>query len=88
MAAILGAVIAVDAETGSERWRFATDSYAELWTPAVVGDTLFVGTSDGSIYAVDTTSGMERWHTNVGIMPPSSSCSSKMVTPWPRRRSW
>jgi outer membrane protein assembly factor BamB len=69
---IPGGVIAVDAETGSERWRFATGGYAEFWTPAVVGDTLYVGTSDGSLYAVDTTSGIERWHTNVGIMPPSS----------------
>jgi outer membrane protein assembly factor BamB len=69
---IPGAVIAVDAETGSERWRFATDSYADFWTPAVDGDTLYVGSGDGSLYAVDTTSGTERWHTNVGIMPPSS----------------
>ena len=69
---ILGAVIAVDAETGSERWRFATGNGAEFLTPTVAGDTLYAGTRDGSLYAVDTTSGMERWHTNVGVMPPSS----------------
>jgi outer membrane protein assembly factor BamB len=69
---IPGVVIAVDAETGSERWIFETGTFADLWTPAVVGDTLYVGSGDGYLYAVDTTSGMERWRTQVGIMPPSS----------------
>jgi outer membrane protein assembly factor BamB len=46
--------------TGTERWRFATAD-AVTAAPALVGDTLYVGGRDSTLYAIDTATGTERW---------------------------
>lgn len=56
-----GALHAVDAETGEELWRAATDPGDGLFSsPAVVDGTVYVGSYDGVVIAV-STSGTERW---------------------------
>lgn len=56
---------AVDAATGTERWRFDTGGRV-LGAPAIVGGVVFVGSGDvagrpGAVYALDATTGAARW---------------------------
>ncbi len=41
-------------------WRFRTDGRV-LSTPAVVGNDIYIGSTDGRLYAVDRSTGRERW---------------------------
>jgi len=53
-------VVALDASDGSEAWSF--DAPAEVTaSPAVVDDTVFVGSTDGSLHALAVGDGHERW---------------------------
>lgn len=58
-------VQAVDAATGRERWRFATDRL--VWSsPAVAGGIVYVGDGAGTLYALDLATGTERWRYRAG----------------------
>ena len=55
-----GNIYALDAETGDWSWTFQTGD--KIWsTPAIDGDTLFIGSFDKKLYAIDTATGRERW---------------------------
>ncbi len=55
-----GKVYALDAATGDDQWVFETGD--KIWsTPAIDGDTLFIGSFDKKLYAIDTTTGKEKW---------------------------
>lgn len=56
-----GNVYAFDAETGEERWRFETEAGARVHTPAVAGDSLYVGTMAQRLYALSPIDGTEQW---------------------------
>jgi outer membrane protein assembly factor BamB len=58
-------VYALDAETGDERWSYATDNRVEA-TPAVADDTVYVGSYDMHVYAVGAETGDERWARELG----------------------
>jgi outer membrane protein assembly factor BamB len=47
---------ALDTETGSQRWRFATGNRIDS-SPVVVDDTVYVGCRDDNLYALDTATG-------------------------------
>jgi eukaryotic-like serine/threonine-protein kinase len=50
----------VDAHTGKEIWRLKTESL--IWSsPAVAGQSLYVGDWAGNLYALDRRSGTEMW---------------------------
>ena len=51
---------AVDAQTGQEKWRFATGG-AVFSSPAVADDVVYFGSADAGFYAVDAASGSEIW---------------------------
>jgi outer membrane protein assembly factor BamB len=51
---------ALDATTGHERWRFATEGY-QISSPAAANGVVYVGSSDGNVYALDAASGSELW---------------------------
>ena len=51
---------AVDAQTGQERWRFATEG-SIFSSPAVVDDVVYFGSDDAGFYAVDAASGSQLW---------------------------
>lgn len=57
-----GYLYAVDAGTGTERWRSDHDGSWVITSPAISGDLVFAGSSDGQfVQAVDLASGVERW---------------------------
>ena len=51
--------------SGAELWRFATADRIRS-TPAVAGDTVYVGSWDGHLYAVDAATGVETWSFDTG----------------------
>jgi eukaryotic-like serine/threonine-protein kinase len=60
-----GAVYALDAASGSARWRFQTAPVADA-TPVVAEGTVFVGAGDGVFHALDALTGQERWSFRAG----------------------
>ena len=64
-------LVALDAATGDERWRVAIGGGTP---PALLGDTLFLGSDDNGLYAVDTAGGGLRLLFPTGgpvVAPPS-----------------
>lgn len=58
-------VQAVDARTGKERWRAATERL--VWSsPAVAGGEVYVGDGSGILYALDRSTGAEHWRWRAG----------------------
>jgi len=51
-------LLAVDAESGEERWR---DGNISMGSPAVADGTVYVGTSDGALRALDAATGERQW---------------------------
>jgi outer membrane protein assembly factor BamB len=64
-----GALHALDAKTGHERWRFATQDIITS-APAVDRDTVIVASFDNHIYGVDAKTGQPRWQRDLkGAIP-------------------
>ena len=58
-------LVAVDLAARELRWTFpAGDAFRS--SPALAGDTLYLGNDDGAVYAVDAVSGRERWRLPTG----------------------
>lgn len=54
-----GFVVAWDADTGRERWRFKTAPVES--SPLLRGDTLYVGSWDNKVHALDAKTGRQKW---------------------------
>jgi outer membrane protein assembly factor BamB len=65
-----GNLVALDLATGQSRWRFQTEtaphSEFSTLTPALVGDVLYFGGPDGSVYALNARSGKDLWRSELG----------------------
>jgi outer membrane protein assembly factor BamB len=66
-----GSIIAVNALTGQEVWRFKTDGQTEkgenlVSSPAVAGGVVYVGGIDGVLYALDAANGRVKWSYRTG----------------------
>jgi outer membrane protein assembly factor BamB len=61
-------VVAYDAATGQERWRFHSGAQFDSVNGgmAEVDNTLYADSLDRPVYALDATTGEERWRTIVG----------------------
>ncbi len=57
------AVIGLDLETHSVRWRFRPDQEVRS-PPAVQGQLAFIATRSGTVYALEAATGAERWEFN------------------------
>ena len=62
---------AVDLATREVRWSSPAET-AFRSSPALAGDTLYLGGTDGAVYAVDARSGRERWRVPTGGRVSSS----------------
>lgn len=56
-----GWLVSLDRETGDEEWRIPTNGSIGWSSPAVVDDTVYIGTLGGTVYAVDTSDGEIEW---------------------------
>jgi outer membrane protein assembly factor BamB len=66
-----GSLVALDAASGAERWRFAAEDTI-AGTPAVAGGRVVFGSFDGRVYALDAGSGEEVWRYETGAAVVSS----------------
>ncbi|HYO30798.1 MAG TPA: PQQ-binding-like beta-propeller repeat protein, partial [Thermomicrobiales bacterium] len=55
-----GYVVALDVETGTERWRTSMSVEAPA-SPVVHDGTLYVDTSEAGLLALDADTGQQRW---------------------------
>jgi eukaryotic-like serine/threonine-protein kinase len=60
------------------KWKFSTGVYM-ISSAAVVGGTVYVGSTDGRLYAVDAASGTQRWAYKTGARITSSPAVSDGV---------
>ncbi len=60
-----GNVYAVEAETGTLQWKFATKDVVHS-SPAVVNNTVYIGSWDSYLYAIDANSGQAKWSFKTG----------------------
>ena len=61
-----GAVIAIDAKTGTEKWRFKQFDVSESGNLSTGGDVLFTGGREGYFYALDAKTGAMLYRLIVG----------------------
>jgi len=66
-----GDVVAVDAETGAQRWSVSTRG-AITTNIAIADGIVYAGSQDTSLYALDLTSGAELWKQTMGAQIMSS----------------
>jgi outer membrane protein assembly factor BamB len=61
-----GALYAIDAASGAQRWRFETGAIGSVAAPVVADGVVFAGAQDGLLFAASTASGEERWRVELG----------------------
>lgn len=61
-----GEVVALDAETGTERWRARATSEVTA-TPLIAGDRVIVRSHDGRTFGLDAADGTRRWVFDRGV---------------------
>ena len=83
-----GAVFALDASSGAKLWCHQTGEALASFgpcmragsqvisSPALSGNTAYIGSTDGRFYALDTESGKEKWRYNLGVPITSSAAIS------------
>jgi outer membrane protein assembly factor BamB len=57
--------VAINIRNGSKIWSFKTGGQV-ISSPAVAGNTAFIGSNDGNVYAVDAVSGKKIWAVSTG----------------------
>ena len=60
-----GNVYALDVNTGTARWKFATGNVVHA-SPAIADGTVFIGSWDSYFYALDAATGAQKWRFKTG----------------------
>jgi outer membrane protein assembly factor BamB len=76
-----GCLVALDAVTGEELWRFWTDGPVRL-PPAAHGAHVFVASDDGYLYGVDQATGKEVWRFFAGLSSQALLANSRIASMW------
>ncbi len=72
-------VFAIDADTGTQRWKFPMD-YAGESSPTVAGGVVYVASKENHLYAIDANTGKQLWfYKTDGLLFSSPSVSDKFV---------
>jgi outer membrane protein assembly factor BamB len=67
-----GLIIAIDAATQKEKWRYDTGVSDILSSPLIAEGSVFAGSNDGNIYALNITNGALKWKYSTGSNVQSS----------------
>lgn len=76
------ALLAIDLNTGEEKWRWSAGQLYMWARPVPAGDVVIVGTLDGRVIGVDRSSGAQRWSYKVGHVfggPPAAVTGDSVV---------
>ncbi|MET7913862.1 serine/threonine-protein kinase [Streptomyces avermitilis] len=71
-------LLAVDADTGKQRWTFHTGNVVQS-APTVALGVVYVSCGDGNLYAVNTATGKQRWKFHTGKSMSSSPAVAQGV---------
>jgi outer membrane protein assembly factor BamB len=77
-----GAVRALDAKSGAERWCTYTGG-AVYCPPAVADGSLFAGSADGQVYALDGATGRLLWRFRLAPLERRIPVYGALVSTWP-----
>lgn len=77
-------VIALDAASGAERWRFYTEAPVRM-PPAGSDGQVFITSDDGSLYCVDGQSGKLRWKFSGAPSTQHAIGNRRLTSAWPAR---
>ena len=61
-----GTIVALNTADGLVRWSHQLSGSAVRSRPVVIGSTLYVGSTDGTLYALDAATGDEQWRADTG----------------------
>lgn len=77
-------VVALDARTGEELWRYYADGPVRL-PPAVDGEHVFFTSDDGYLYCVGAADGQLRWRFRGGPSARKVLGNGRLISAWPAR---
>ena len=77
-------VLAMDTDTGAERWRFDTDGPVRT-APAIWEGKAYVGCDDGHLYCLDLPSGRLLWKFRASPSPRKILGNGRLISVWPVR---
>ena len=77
-------LVALDTETGTERWRYSVDGPVRLPAVATNGRVLFAS-DDGVLYCVDQASGELVWRFRGGPSDRKLLGNERLISAWPAR---
>jgi outer membrane protein assembly factor BamB len=77
-------VVAIDIDTGRERWRFYADGPVRL-APTVVGPKVYFGSDDGRLYCLDAESGKLLWRRRAAPSSREVLGNGRLISVWPVR---
>lgn len=73
-----GNIVALDARTGLEKWRFKTKQ--PCGQPIIAGDTLYTSCRDRNMYAIESQTGQEKWKwENKKAVPPPPTFAGGII---------
>ncbi|HUW61092.1 MAG TPA: PQQ-binding-like beta-propeller repeat protein [Candidatus Bathyarchaeia archaeon] len=78
------AVMAFDAETGVEKWKFFTGGPVRF-APAVSDGLVYAGSDDGFLYCLDAVTGAEKWRFKAALSDRKVIGNKRMISVWPVR---
>ncbi|HEO71855.1 MAG TPA: hypothetical protein ENN80_11385, partial [Candidatus Hydrogenedentes bacterium] len=78
------ALVALDTDTGAERWRFYTDGPIRL-APAVAGGKVYFASDDGCLYCLDGASGALAWRFRAVPSERTLLGNTRLISAWPAR---
>ncbi len=77
-------VRALDARTGTERWRFTAGGPVRF-APQIVKGKVYFGSDDGWVYCLDAATGQPAWTFRVAMGPERMIVNHRMISRWPAR---
>lgn len=81
---VTGSVVALEATTGLNRWRYFTDGPIRF-APVVIEDLLLVVSDDGCLHALDRASGRLVWKHRGGPDHAKRLGNQRIISRWPAR---
>ncbi|NAS89238.1 hypothetical protein C4E24_05810 [ANME-1 cluster archaeon AG-394-G21] len=77
-------IVALDTDTGEEKWRFYTDG--PVWLPpAVWNEKLYATSDDGYLYCLDTGTGDLKWKFQGAPYERKVLGNKRLISAWPAR---
>ncbi|MCX5771951.1 MAG: PQQ-binding-like beta-propeller repeat protein [Candidatus Hydrogenedentes bacterium] len=77
-------VMAFDAVTGEEKWKFFTGGPVRF-APAVAEGLVYAGSDDGYVYCLDGATGAEKWRFRAALSDRKVIGNTRMISVWPVR---